>query len=591
MDLEKIKTSLSPREEVHLGQGTPLLIPYRKVDKYGFCNVRKEMVVPCRYDLHRDVKPFSGGLGVVVKDGKFGFIDPDGYEVIPCKYVLARPFSEGLACVYDGRNWGFINAVGKLVIPFIYHATFGDFSDGMAPVHHDKGDLIGFINHAGETVVAFDYSSVACEFSEGLVCVNHWKGFSGYLNNRGETVIPMKYNHGCNFSNGLAKVSDNTKRYGYINQKDELVIPFYYHAAMDFSEGKACVRTGPAQHWGFIDQSGAMVIPATYSEVGNFSEGLARVQGQNGKWGFVDEEGQVAIPLIYDNARDFSEGIAAVKLNDHDDSWGAINRSGNTVLPFQYDFVFDFSGGVVYVNKNRKPGYVGVDGTEYFDDEVYMTVPVKNDSVPFQYSGSEGISAANRQAAINALIVREQVVDSTEERIRCAEEWINMFENRSECRRCLMAAEKKAEFMLRTVDIARAWYELLQDKDEAIRCVLKAAEKWPLEGKIYCRAVVMFFIHELGLPKVARTYQIDAQRRHSFHNRLEVRNFLKIWIEEFNDREQAVNTLKEHEREFPTKKEYRMMSYYWSEIMKDEAEAERCRKMADKLRAEGDHSL
>jgi hypothetical protein len=109
-NLEKIRISLSPGAEAHLGQPTPLLIPYRKVDKYGFCNTRKEMVVPCRYDLHRNVLPFKEGLGVVVKDGKVGFIDPTGYEAIPCMYSLAHVFSEGLASVYDGQKWGFINS-------------------------------------------------------------------------------------------------------------------------------------------------------------------------------------------------------------------------------------------------------------------------------------------------------------------------------------------------------------------------------------------------------------------------------------------------------------------------------------------------
>ena len=42
---------------------------------------------------------FSEGYAAVCKNGKWGYIDKTGQEVIPCKYDWANPFHEGLASV------------------------------------------------------------------------------------------------------------------------------------------------------------------------------------------------------------------------------------------------------------------------------------------------------------------------------------------------------------------------------------------------------------------------------------------------------------------------------------------------------------
>ena len=52
----------------------------------------------------------------IVKDGKWGYIDPGGNVVIKPKYFEAGPFSNGIAAVKDW-NWGAIDRTGKFIIP------------------------------------------------------------------------------------------------------------------------------------------------------------------------------------------------------------------------------------------------------------------------------------------------------------------------------------------------------------------------------------------------------------------------------------------------------------------------------------------
>ena len=64
-------------------EDTPELIPYRKGNKWGYCNREKNILLPVKYDY---VERFSGGLAWVLLDGKYGYINMNGRETIPVKY-------------------------------------------------------------------------------------------------------------------------------------------------------------------------------------------------------------------------------------------------------------------------------------------------------------------------------------------------------------------------------------------------------------------------------------------------------------------------------------------------------------------------
>ena len=73
--------------------------------KIGFVNTSGKEIVPPKYTSAKD---FSEGLAVVELNGKFGFINTQGKEVIKPKYEDALSFSEGLAAVKINGKWGYI---------------------------------------------------------------------------------------------------------------------------------------------------------------------------------------------------------------------------------------------------------------------------------------------------------------------------------------------------------------------------------------------------------------------------------------------------------------------------------------------------
>ena len=82
------------------------LIPYRKGDKWGFCNRDRKMVIPTVYD---SVYLFSEGLAPVHLNSKCGYIDTKGNMVIPAVYDDGGLFTDGLAFVVLDGKCGFVD--------------------------------------------------------------------------------------------------------------------------------------------------------------------------------------------------------------------------------------------------------------------------------------------------------------------------------------------------------------------------------------------------------------------------------------------------------------------------------------------------
>ena len=231
-------------------------------------------------------------IPIVDKNGKWGFVDKNGNEVIPCKYDGAWYFSEGFALVQMNDKWGFIDKNGNEVIPCKYDDA-GGFSEGFA-----------------------------------LVQMN---GKWGFVDKNGNEVIPCKYDDAWDFSEGLALVQMNDK-WGFIDKNGNEVIPCIYDGAGGFSEGFALVQMN--DKWGFIDKNGNEVIPCKYDDAWHFSEGLAPVK-KNDKWGYIDKNGNEIIPCKYDDVdidNDnglFSGGLAMVEKID---KWFFIDKNGKEYI-------------------------------------------------------------------------------------------------------------------------------------------------------------------------------------------------------------------------------------------------------------------
>jgi len=89
--------------------------------------------------VYEDAHPFTDeGYAAVKKNGKWGFIDSDGTEVIKYVFDDALSFGQHLAAVKYGEFWGYISKYGKIVIDTAFYDA-KSFSGGSAPVLTERG--------------------------------------------------------------------------------------------------------------------------------------------------------------------------------------------------------------------------------------------------------------------------------------------------------------------------------------------------------------------------------------------------------------------------------------------------------------------
>nr|WP_288690200.1 WG repeat-containing protein [uncultured Anaerotignum sp.] len=262
-----------------------------------------------------------------------------------------------------------------------YHDV-GSFSEGLARAMNYEEGKCGYVNTKGEEVIPFSFYTAA-PFSEGLAAVGvdlpkeegrqSAETRYGYIDKTGGWVIEPKYRNAYAFQDGLAKVADTDRNIGYIDKTGKEVIPLRYNKITDFWNGKAFAQEKSGEVF-LIDRTGKKlksIITGEYMrEHGNgiisievdeqvapgrveyvrlyfdengrvsekdaewrmrLSEGLAPYQDEKtGKYGYVGEDGTWVIAPTFDFARDFEDGYAVVSkkvtlANGKEDvQWGTV---------------------------------------------------------------------------------------------------------------------------------------------------------------------------------------------------------------------------------------------------------------------------
>ncbi len=127
--------------------------------KFGFIDITGSLVIPYQYDWANNMndglaETMGKGVAIVKKGKRFGLINQSGQIVFPFELeadnlLLMIKFTEGLyRCKKDGK-WGYITPEGKITVPFLYDSC-DKFTDGIAMV--EKDGKYFYINKMGEKV-------------------------------------------------------------------------------------------------------------------------------------------------------------------------------------------------------------------------------------------------------------------------------------------------------------------------------------------------------------------------------------------------------------------------------------------------------
>lgn len=260
---------------------------------YGIIDKNGKEIVPA---LYQEIKDFSEGLAVVKLNDKYGFINRAGKLVIPLKYNSAESFSngkayvkyanknmyisvageeyeqigdfsEGLAVVKSNGKYGFIDKTGKEVIPLKYDDA-EDFYKGSAIITWKEKK--GLIDRMGRGVTALKYNSLKRreddDFMVGVIYSSMIIGleYYYYISLKGKEYDYIE-RYQKEYSN-LYQARNNKYKYGLIDKEGNEMTAIKYDKLFDkFEDGLLGVKLN--EKYGAIDTKGKEIIPLKYDYI------------------------------------------------------------------------------------------------------------------------------------------------------------------------------------------------------------------------------------------------------------------------------------------------------------------------------------
>lgn len=374
-------------------ENTPLI----KVSqgKMGYADITGREVIPCLYDLCFDFKP--NGLAKVVKDGFMGVLDQTGKIVVPFnfEFVFFNPISPTMVAVMINNKWGVYSQNGTMLIApvrgnedvkFLSEHLVAIYSEGRYTLFNDKG----------EKQVNATFDGVQPE-SEGLLVVRDSEKY-GYISNKGELIVPYQFEDAKSFRQRLAAVKLKGK-WGYINPRGEFVIEPKYAVAEDFNDGMALVhKKDQAEKRDMIDKKGELITSLTFKSLGEFRDGVAVIENQQGAPGLLSTRGQMVVPFgKYHEIIQDKNGFIRVKTEG---KWGCIDPTGKILIPLKYDKLGWFSEGLALFGEMNKFGYIDTAGNIVISTLYGDVLSFTDGSAAVKKYGSWEWGAINRKGEV-----------------------------------------------------------------------------------------------------------------------------------------------------------------------------------------------
>ena len=325
---------------------------------------------PCKYD-HIDFDQIKdpGTFADVMYRGKWGLVDAEMNEVVPCENIVkvrTKVLANGMVVIRHNNQYGVINKNSKAVIPAAYKALEWNGSHFLAKT--DAG--YGLISERGVEIIPCKYKEI--KSSHGFWLCNEngmWGIFSGYY----DELYPCQFQ-----SVKLAKVGDrmvvynkNKGLWGVLefNTGKELLGNNYASIDhVDLGVAGSFYRVCRDDKFGLYSDNGVMVIPCEFSNIGSVTlkgdkKPMIEVR-KSGTKGLYETNGVVVLkPGKY---TDYTKNPKYYYVKKGD-KLGICDLYGNELVPCEYSSLLPMSKYKLYIaEKDGKLGLVSQTGRELF---------------------------------------------------------------------------------------------------------------------------------------------------------------------------------------------------------------------------------
>ena len=230
--------------------------------------------------------------------------------------------------------------------------------------------LWGFINEKGEEVIPATYDEVLEFSNEGATLVRKGKAWSVINKSNEEVVVEAKgfapmsiFGFGKRgYSNGLLVIGQG-KLLGVIDTKGKTIHQFKYTTISDFENGVATAKIG--KQFFILKADGTTIPVPNVIDLDYHREGLIPFQIASKLFGYMDAAGKEVIAPTYKAVGYFSNGLAWAK--NADGTVGYIDKTGKTVIEAKFLAAkeFDKTIGIARVKSGDEWMYLRKNGETF----------------------------------------------------------------------------------------------------------------------------------------------------------------------------------------------------------------------------------
>lgn len=357
---EMVETIQNNDEENNLWYENNIL-KVKKDGKYGVIDFNGKEIVPCEYEKIEALRGVTNSL-LTTKNSKLGLIDNSGSTIIENKYqeikALSNRYEDGFIVKDENGKYGVINYNKKTALECKYDQIQNIFGNDTYVVKEDE--TLKVVSADGESYLEGKYNKIKDIDGDKVIVKSEDK--YGVVTLSGEELIPAEYED-LTYTFSDYYIAKKNGKYGVINTSKEKVIDFSYTSLVYRKNAGFIEGSKNKENSDLIDRNMEVKVTGIISEV-NADKGYVKVRvnneykyynfkfeekqlkeilktntlfvkKENGKYGYVNKDGTVIVNFEYDDATEQNEyGYAAVKKNG---LWGAIDQKGNVVIEPKYN--------------------------------------------------------------------------------------------------------------------------------------------------------------------------------------------------------------------------------------------------------------
>lgn len=338
--------------------------------KYGMINFEGQEVVPCEYDQIAALKGVTSNF-IVKKDGKTGLLNEKGQTIVKTEYkdilTLKESYKSEYIIVNEENKYGVISTSGTILIEPVYDGVKYLGSSSLFAVKQDNTWKL-MDTEEKKIIIDSGYKDIVEAKSENIVVVDK-DGKYGVVSKANEEKIKPQYED-LKYAFSIYYIAKKDGKYGVINLENKEVIKFEYQNMIYVENGGFIQADKTDTETVIFDNNLGQKVTGIVSEV-NTDKGYIKVYTNN-------EYKYYNFKLEEKNSSDLLTSNTLF-LSKKDGKYGYIDKSGKVVVDYIYeDGTEQNSKGFAAVKKDgawgsiNKVGAISCEPTINLDNNIYI---------------------------------------------------------------------------------------------------------------------------------------------------------------------------------------------------------------------------